>query len=158
MIMNKIVHDQAAAQFPLAAGIFATYFANGDWAWGPALEIGGDLSKDYEATLMGGLAMGASDDRESGWTARAEVARKLDADTTLGFGLGHLTIDGSSNNGQIDGDYLTVDVGVSIKRTYGPLTLRLNLMPVVIGFLDDTQDGRSTQFGSSANLFGGARW
>lgn len=140
---------------PLGVGLFATGFANGDWAWGPALQISGHLNENYEATLIGGLANLATRGRESGYTLRAGLQRDLGNNVSLGAGLGYLNITGSQANGGIDGSYVTLDVGVSIKGQLGPVALNLNLMPVVIGFLDDSFQGSSTQVGSSASLFAG---
>lgn len=154
---SKVVHVRDGARFPLVGGVFANYFANGDWAWGPALQLAGLISENYQATLLGGLAMGATDGRESGYTVRAGVERVLADRTTLGVGLGHLSIDGSPSNGNISGDYLTLDVGISVSRDVGPATVRLNLQPIVIGFLNDTK-GDSIEVGSSASLLVGARF
>lgn len=153
------VHDKApAATIPLGVGVFATGFANGDWAWGPALQITGKLTDNYEATLMGGLANLATKNRESGYTLRVGLQRDLGNQVALGAGLGYLNLKGSPVNGQIDGSYLTLDVGVAINGNLGPIALNLNLMPIVIGFLDDTFQGSSTQLGSSANLMAGVQW
>jgi len=159
VIRETRVVERGAGKFPLDLGVFGTYMGkHGDWAWGPALQVRGMVSKNYEASLMGGLAMGATSDRESGFTARLGVARKLDH-ATFGVGLGLLNINGSPENGEIDGSYVTLDATIGVRQKLGPVMFHLNLAPLVLGMLhDDSEEGAQWTLGSSASLFGSVRF
>lgn len=146
-------------KFPLDLGVFGTAMGkHGDWAWGPALQVRGDVRKDYEMALMGGLAMGATGDRESGYTVRLGVARKNER-ATLGIGAGVLKINGSPDNGEIDARYLMLDATISLREKLGPVYLQLNLAPIVLSMLHDDTDGNAQfSIGSSVSLFGSVRF
>ena len=149
-----LIEEKPDVLLDLRVGLLGTIQApHNDWAWGPALQLTKDLSEDYVLNLTGGLAMGASDGREDGFILQLGVERALEDDQGLEVGVQYTSIEGSSNNGEIDGRYLTGFASVALKIK----NLRLALGPTVGGLRDGFKDGTQFTVGAQASAFIGWR-
>lgn len=123
---------------------------HGDWGWGPALQLEFQLSTKNYFVMDGAIALPAdgadwSPGREAGYMLHGGIAHDLTKHFAATSGVYFADINGSSSNGQINGKYLGVDVGLVAKASAGPFNFRFELTPV-IGGLRDTHQPDDTQF------------
>lgn len=126
---------------------------HGDWAWGPALQLSHEHSKDGRVNLTGGLAMGASEGRETGYILQLAYERSLNRDgnneISVELGVQYSSIEGSPHNGEIDGRNLSGFVSY----VYDIRNLRVALGPTVGGLRDGFEDGTQFSIGVQASAF-----
>lgn len=148
---DVIVHEvRARPALRLGLGLMGTAQApHGDWAWGPALQLSTDLDEHYELALSAGLAMGASDGRESGYMLELKVTRPFSGKLGLFGGVHYADIDGSQDNGNIDGNYLGATAGLS----YTGNRVRLAAGPTLGGLRDDFETGTQLALGVQGSVF-----
>lgn len=136
-------------------GVMGTIQApHGDWAWGPALQLATDLSDDYELAFSAGLAVLADEGLESGHLLHLSVERHLDEVIGVAAGVHLTSIEGSPDNSEIDGDYLSLSLSL-VGRT-GPL--RFEFGPTVGGLRDDFEEGTQLAIGVQGSGFVGFNW
>lgn len=140
----------------LAGGVmYAAYLPYGDWAWGPGLQLrrtDGDRLQLSLAVATASIADGHVG-TESGWLAQLGLT-KFDED---GYGAGvglHITdIDGSPDNGNVDGRYIGLDVHLTYQAMVtDSLDLRFEVGPV-LSYLRDDAEGRQVGLGLQSSLF-----
>lgn len=144
----------------LSLGVMGAYFPapNGDWAWGPALQVGLPMEHG-ELTAAVGLAgpfdqASWSPGHQPGLLTHLGVSGRGTLALTGGVLYDHIV--GNSQNGNIDADYTALDVGaVFRKRLGGGFGIRAELT-VAFGGLRET-DRSDTQFtiGPAGSLFVG---
>lgn len=139
----------------LRLGVMGAAFApHGDWAWGPALQLQLPVSDRTDLVVSAGIAQPFTSTRESGFLVEGTLNRELGSGIGLGLGLHGTSIDGSANNGHIDGHYLGIVAGV----TYTTKHLRLEVGPTLGGLRDDHESGTQFEGGMQGSLFVGGRW
>jgi hypothetical protein len=148
--VTKTVRAEPAVKVSLGVTGFISNPHN-DWAWGPAIRLSTKVSDRYDLAFEGGLAAGASDGRESGYILSLQGVRHLDRAKGLEafLGIHKVRIEGSENNGNIDGDYLGLSAGIALQSG----RVRLELGPTATGLRDDSEDGTQFAVGAHAALF-----
>jgi len=153
--------DAAVGALSIAGGLMSSWHApHGDWAWGPALQLRSTDSNGLQLAVALGLASGAdgSVGDENGWLGQLSVTKfgsNAAKDKTVGFGLGlHVTdINGSADNGQVDGRYVGLDAHITLQRKVGAgLDMRFEVGPVISHLRDDVE-GKQVALGIQSSLF-----
>jgi hypothetical protein len=142
---------QAEPSIKVAAGLMG-FSSNpyGDWAWGPAISLSTRVNDNYDLRFNAGLAAGASDGRESGYLLSLTGERHLRKDLGGFLGVYRASIDGSPDNGNIDGDYLGLTAGISLSSR----RFRFEIGPTLSGLRDDSRPGDTqVAVGGQAALF-----
>lgn len=145
----------AGAGIPIAVGVMGSAHApHGDWAWGPAIQLRHDRG-DQQLVVDIGLAAGFSGvgGNERGFLAHVGYAQ-FSGSTGVTVGLHATSIDGSPQNGEIDGTYLGVSAGLVYRRDW----LRLEVAPVLSALRDDSRDGTQLAIGLTSSAFAGWSW
>lgn len=152
---GKIVVVYSKTPIGLSLGIMGTIQGpHGDWAWGPALQLTSSLSERYELSVQLGLAAGASDGRESGHLLQVSVKRDVEPGVGLSLGIHSSHIRGSSDNGNIDGDYLGLSGGLVLHTDH----IRFEVGPTIGGLRDDNESWTQLAFGVQGSTFVGWAW
>lgn len=153
--------DATAGSLAIAGGVmYAVHAPHCDWAWGPALQLRSTDAKGLQLAVALGLASGAdgSVGDENGWLGQLSVTKfgsNAVNDRTAGFGLGlHVTdINGSADNGQVDGRYIGLDAHITLQRKIGAgLDIRVEAGPV-LSYLRDDVEGKQIALGIQSSLF-----
>ncbi len=152
-VTTLTVNQTSPLKFRVGA-MGAIYGRHGDWAWGPALQIGTQLTDRTELVLDGGLALGLDGDHETGLLLHAGVAHYLIKNVGLTAGLHSTSINGSTSNGNLDGDYLSLSLGFTVRSDEG--RFRLEVAPTIGGLRDGTApDDSRFAMGLTSSVFVG---
>ena len=149
-----IHHEQIESKAAVRLGVMGAAFApHGDWAWGPALQLQLPVSNKTDLVVSAGLADIITSGRQRGYLVEATINRNVYHRFGLGIGLHDVSIDGTQNNGYVDGHYLSATAGL----TYSTKHVRLELGPTIGGLRDDSESGTQFQVGAQGSVFiGGA--
>lgn len=154
---TKVIVQEVRARpaIDLRLGLMGTSQSpQGDWAWGPALQLATQLGPKYELALSAGLANLAIEGEESGYIVQLSVTRELRDGLGVSLGVNRASIDGNAGNGNIDGDYLGLTAGLVLRSKH----FRLELGPTVGGLRDDSEVGTQFAYGVQASGFAGWSW
>lgn len=147
----------------LRLGVMGSVYApNGDWAWGPALQLHSDLNRKNELVIDLGLAGPLNGDpswgRESGFLAHVGMAHYLSKSVGLTLGAHYTSIDGSDANGHANGRYLALDGGLVLRKRWDSVNLRVELAPAIGGLRGNVTDGTAFSIGLTSSAFLGVNW
>ena len=130
------------------------------WAWGPALQLLAPLNERTDLTIAVGLAMGADDQdwspgRENGVMFKVGLTRWLKSRDWLGLGIG---VASQSINGVLpnkeDGGYLGLTPGVTLRKRWDSVTLRVEASAFLGGSSYDSSAGdRDLSIGATGGAF-----
>jgi hypothetical protein len=153
---HLVVEERPSLSLGLGA-MGAFHAPDGDWAWGPALQLRNELSDLSQLTLEAGFALpidGVVGD-ETGLLLHLGYTRFLSDEPWFGFtgGVHYTGIDGSAENGNIDGHYLGVDLGFVVRKQWDNVNLRVEFAPMVSGLRDDSSEGTSLSLGLTSSAF-----
>jgi hypothetical protein len=160
VIENLTVIDQRPHRIDLRFGVMGTVQGPyGDWAWGPALQLEQSLSSRYDLIVTGGVAAGSSDDRQSGYMLQLEISREVAGQKdgngiAFSLGVNSTRIRGSSENGNVSGDYLSAVGGITVHSRH----VRVEIGPTMGGLRDDSSVGTELAFGLQGSAFVGWGW
>lgn len=147
-VITHVVRAEPAVRLSFGA-TGALQVPHGDWAWGPALRATTDLSEKYSVSFIGGLADIAAKGRESGLILGAQIERHIDSNIGFSVGIESLEINGSKDNGFIDGSYLFGTLGAS----YETKRFRFEAGPTIGRLRDDTDSTAQFALGVFASAF-----
>jgi hypothetical protein len=111
----------------LNLGAMGAIITNGDWAWGPALQLAqptdnGEFVVDLGLALTGQIGPG----HETGYLLHAGYTHNVTKKLGVTVGLHGTIIEGSESNGETDATYEGVTAGIVLRHK----SLRLEIAPL----------------------------